>query len=99
MAAQMTEPARSMSLDKDAYATSDAVSTADSGKPVEDKMPSFGQVMELQGDAHFHEVTLAAPLNPRSATSIKLYLIFLVCALNATCSGEKLIQYFQPTAD
>ena len=46
-----------------------------------------GQVKEIQGDAHFHETITAAPLNPWSKTSIQLYFILLVAALNATASG------------
>jgi hypothetical protein len=46
-----------------------------------------GKVKEIQGDAHFHETITAAPLNPWSKTSIQLYFILLVAALNATASG------------
>ncbi|ORY28150.1 general substrate transporter [Naematelia encephala] len=42
---------------------------------------------ELQGDAAFHESIGAAPLNPWSKTSVQLYFILLVAALNATASG------------
>lgn len=45
------------------------------------------QVQERQGDAHFHDTVTAAPLNPWSKTSIQLYFILLVAALNATSSG------------
>lgn len=46
-----------------------------------------GTVTAIQGDAHFHETVAAAPLNPRSRTSFRLYAILLVAALNATASG------------
>lgn len=75
-----------MSYDKEGFA--DAASATSSGKDGDPVLPSFGQVMEVQGDAHFHEVTTKAPLDPWSKTSLQLYAIFLVCALNATCSGE-----------
>ncbi|EGX89046.1 hexose transport-related protein [Cordyceps militaris CM01] len=44
-------------------------------------------IRELQGNAHFYETVSAAPLNPWSRTSIQLYLILLIAALNATASG------------
>ncbi|GJN67728.1 hexose transport-related protein [Purpureocillium lilacinum] len=46
-----------------------------------------GKITEVQGNAHFHETVTAAPLNPWSKTSLKLYMILLVAALNATASG------------
>ena len=45
------------------------------------------KVTEVQGDVHFYETVTAAPLNPWSKTSIQLYFILLVAALNATASG------------
>lgn len=45
------------------------------------------RVTEVQGDLHFHETVTAAPLDPWSRTSLQLYLILLVAALNATASG------------
>ncbi|KAL7930260.1 general substrate transporter [Trichoderma chlorosporum] len=48
---------------------------------------AIGSVTEVQGNTHFHETVTAAPLDPWSWTSIQLYLILLVAALNATSSG------------
>lgn len=48
---------------------------------------AIGSVTEVQGNAHFHETVSGAPLDPWSKTSIQLYLILLVAALNATASG------------
>lgn len=45
------------------------------------------EVTEVQGDLHFHETVTAAPLDPWSRTSLQLYSILLVAALNATASG------------
>lgn len=44
-------------------------------------------VTEVQGDLNFYETVTAAPLNPFSRTSLQLYMILLVAALNATASG------------
>ncbi|XWW99209.1 hypothetical protein V2A60_007218 [Cordyceps javanica] len=57
-----------------------------------DDRPSFDKhnaadIREIQGNAHFYETVTAAPLNPWSKTSIQLYFILLVAALNATASG------------
>ncbi|PHH91576.1 hypothetical protein CDD83_11112 [Cordyceps sp. RAO-2017] len=57
-----------------------------------DADPSLGKtahesINEVQGDARFYESTHVAPLDPWSKTSIQLYLILLVAALNATASG------------
>lgn len=49
--------------------------------------PTAARVTEVQGDLQFHETVTAAPLNPWSRTSLQLYLILLVAALNATASG------------
>lgn len=46
-----------------------------------------GKITEIQGDSHFYETITAAPLNPWSKTSLQLYSILLVAALNATASG------------
>ncbi|KAG5938540.1 hypothetical protein E4U53_007988 [Claviceps sorghi] len=46
-----------------------------------------GELTAIQGDARFHETVTAAPLNPWSRTSLQLYAILLVAALNATASG------------
>lgn len=46
-----------------------------------------GKIKEVQGDTHFYETVTAAPLSPWSKTSLQLYLILLVAALNATTSG------------
>lgn len=46
-----------------------------------------GEITQIQGDAHFYETVSAAPLNPWSKTSLQLYMILLVAALNATASG------------
>ncbi|EHK21185.1 uncharacterized protein TRIVIDRAFT_78356 [Trichoderma virens Gv29-8] len=48
---------------------------------------AIGSVTEVQGNTHFHETVTGAPLDPWSWTSIQLYLILLVAALNATSSG------------
>lgn len=48
---------------------------------------ALGNVTEVQGNSHYHETVTAAPLDPWSKTSIQLYLILLVAALNATASG------------
>lgn len=45
------------------------------------------QIREIQGNAHYYETVTAAPLNAWSKTSIQLYFILLVAALNATASG------------
>jgi hypothetical protein len=44
-------------------------------------------IEEVQGDQHFYETVTTAPLNPLSKTSLQLYAILLVAALNATASG------------
>ncbi|KAK6909668.1 sugar transporter [Kwoniella mangroviensis CBS 10435] len=41
----------------------------------------------VQGDSNFYETVTAAPLSPWSKTSLQLYAILLVAALNATASG------------
>ncbi|KAG5920410.1 hypothetical protein E4U42_006201 [Claviceps africana] len=46
-----------------------------------------GELTAIQGNARFHETVTAAPLNPWSRTSLQLYAILLVAALNATASG------------
>lgn len=53
----------------------------------QDIKPAAGQIKEVQGDSHFYETVTAAPLSPWSKTSLQLYLILLVAALNATTSG------------
>jgi len=53
-----------------------------------------GKITEVQGNAHFHETVTAAPLNPWSKTSLKLYMILLVAALNATASGFDGVRIF-----
>lgn len=60
---------------------------ADAGELPSPGKEGHGTITEIQGDAHFHETVTAAPLNPWSRTSIQLYLIMLVAALNATASG------------
>ncbi|KAG8157183.1 hypothetical protein KVR01_012891 [Diaporthe batatas] len=54
---------------------------------MEDIKPSAGEIKEVQGDSHFYETITASPLDPWSKTSLQLYLILLVAALNATSSG------------
>lgn len=49
--------------------------------------PPAGTVKEVQGDAHFYETITAAPLNPWSKTSLQLYGILFVAAMNAVASG------------
>jgi hypothetical protein len=46
-----------------------------------------GEITQIQGNAHFYETVTAAPLDPWSKTSLQLYMILLVAALNATASG------------
>lgn len=48
---------------------------------------NHGEITQIQGNAHFYETVTAAPLNPWSKTSLQLYMILLVAALNATASG------------
>lgn len=48
---------------------------------------AIGNITEVQGNAHFHETVTAAPMDAWSRTSIQLYLILIVAALNATASG------------
>lgn len=48
---------------------------------------AIGNITEVQGNAHFHEIVTGAPMDPWSRTSIKLYLILMVAGLNATASG------------
>ena len=54
---------------------------------VDDIKPAAGKIKEVQGDSHYYETVTAAPLSPWSKTSVQLYLILLVAALNATTSG------------
>lgn len=61
------------------------VNTANDERPSFDK--ANADIREVQGNANFHETVTGAPLNPWSRTSIQLYLILLVAALNATASG------------
>lgn len=56
--------------------------------------PPVGEIKEIQGDAHFYETINAAPLDPLSKTSIQLYFILLVAALNATASGFDGVCFF-----
>ncbi|WWC94623.1 hypothetical protein V866_001470 [Kwoniella sp. B9012] len=44
-------------------------------------------IKDVQGDSNFYETVTAAPLSPWSKTSLQLYAILLVAALNATASG------------
>ncbi|ATY67120.1 hexose transport-related [Cordyceps militaris] len=69
-------------------ATDDAqvASIKDANRPFLHKHGA-ADIRELQGNAHFYETVSAAPLNPWSRTSIQLYLILLIAALNATASG------------
>ncbi len=62
------------------------VSDAADGDNIEALKPQ-GKVTEVQGDYHFYETVTASPLDPWSKTSIQLYMILLVAALNATASG------------
>ncbi|OAA71679.1 hexose transport-related protein [Akanthomyces lecanii RCEF 1005] len=64
------------------------VSTAQDDRPASfDKKDNGADIREMQGNANFYETVSAAPLNPWSKTSIQLYFILLVAALNATASG------------
>ncbi|OAA46761.1 hexose transport-related protein [Beauveria brongniartii RCEF 3172] len=62
------------------------MSTAQQDRPSFDKH-NAADIREIQGNANYYETITAAPLDPWSKTSIQLYLILLVAALNATASG------------
>lgn len=64
-----------------------AQATSHQQDEIEDMKPAAGKITEVQGDSHFYETVTAAPLSPWSRTSVQLYLILLVAALNATTSG------------
>ncbi|KJZ76402.1 hypothetical protein HIM_04131 [Hirsutella minnesotensis 3608] len=59
---------------------------SDSFDPSTQKQPEE-KVQQVQGDVGYLETVAAAHLDPWSKTSIQLYLILLVAALNATASG------------
>ncbi|POR31422.1 Hexose transport-protein [Tolypocladium paradoxum] len=69
-------------LEKDAASQA----TVDHGAVHADQQ-TRGTITEVQGDAHYYETVTAAPLDPWSKTSLQLYMILLVAALNATASG------------
>lgn len=48
---------------------------------------AIGSVTEVQGNTHYYETVTSAPMDAWSWTSIQLYFILLVAALNATSSG------------
>lgn len=56
--------------------------------------PPQGEIKEIQGDAHFHETISSAPLNPWSKTSLQLYCILFVAAMNAVASGFDGVSFF-----
>ncbi|KAM3430881.1 hypothetical protein MY4824_007454, partial [Beauveria thailandica] len=62
------------------------MSTTQQDRPSFDKH-NAADIREIQGNANYYETITAAPLDPWSKTSIQLYLILLVAALNATASG------------
>lgn len=64
-----------------------AQATSHQQDEVEDLKPAAGKITEVQGDSNFYETVTAAPLSAWSRTSVQLYLILLVAALNATTSG------------
>lgn len=64
-----------------------AQATSHQQDDVDDIKTAAGKIKEVQGDSHFYETVTAAPLSPWSKTSVQLYLILLVAALNATTSG------------
>jgi hypothetical protein len=72
---------------KDSRGIEMAPATSHQQDDIEDIKPAAGKIKEVQGDSHFYETVTAAPLDPLSRTSIQLYLILLVAALNATTSG------------
>ena len=75
-----------MALDKnEAQPSVDHTMTGDD--PAFDKLRDTGRVTEVQGDAQFYETVTAAPLSAWSKTSLQLFAILLVAALNATASG------------
>lgn len=82
----MTETAVSPSTSKDGGAGPSAVHQQEEDTDNVTKTVA-GKVTEVQGDLRFHETVTAAPLNPWSRTSLQLYSILLVAALNATASG------------
>lgn len=72
---------------KDSGGIEMAQATSHQHDDVDDIKPATGKIKEVQGDSHFYETVTAAPLSPWSRTSVQLYLILLVAALNATTSG------------
>ncbi len=64
-----------------------AVHRTDTDLHDDSNLKPSGKVTEVQGDSQFYESVTAAPLNPWSRTSLQLYCILLVAALNATASG------------
>lgn len=72
---------------KDSRGIEMAQATSHQHDDVEDIKPAAGEITEVQGDSNFYETVTAAPLSPWSKTSVQLYLILLVAALNATTSG------------
>lgn len=51
------------------------------------KLGGEAHIAEVQGDARYLEAVTTAPLDPWSKTSLQLYGILLIAALNATASG------------
>lgn len=76
-----------MAETKDSGGIEMAQATSHQQDDIDDIKPAAGKIKEVQGDSHFYETVTAAPLNPWSRTSLQLYLILLVAALNATTSG------------
>lgn len=79
--------ASTMAEAKDSQGIEMAQAASHQHDDVEDIKPAAGEITEVQGDSHFYETVTAAPLSPWSKTSVQLYLILLVAALNATTSG------------
>lgn len=76
-----------MAEGKDSPGIEMAQATTHQQDEMDDIKPAAGKIKEVQGDSQFYETIMAAPLSPWSKTSVQLYLILVVAALNATTSG------------
>lgn len=85
-----------MAETKDSRGIEMAQATSHQQDDIEDIKPAAGKIKEVQGDSHFYETVTAAPLDPWSRTSVQLYLILLVAALNATTSGFDGVSLIHP---
>ncbi|WWC64363.1 uncharacterized protein I303_106973 [Kwoniella dejecticola CBS 10117] len=63
------------------------VSSVNSITKQDEKNLDSSEIKDVQGNSAFIETVTAAPLSPWSKTSLQLYAILLVAALNATASG------------